>query len=299
MKPIIYLGKIVLCTISLTVGTWLGSVLASGLGLNGPQMPPAVDLRLVGLLSLLGGVALAAALAEIARRLSGGFAVRWLGLAWFVYAGMGLANTLEAAVFTSVGGHAWLLVFWVPVSLLLAGVVALVFRPTAAGVEPGTHLRASLAERTRQQRVVHLAAVWLAFPAVYVCFGVPAGLVVGNAYRAQAFGLRLPGPEVILALQLVRGLLVLLGALPLLLAWAASRHRFWLSYGLGLFAVLGLYGLIQAYWLPVGMRAVHTVEILLDCLVYSWVLTRLLLARERPQAAAETGMLASHDSTPN
>ena len=64
-----------------------------------------------------------------------------------------------------------------------------------------------------------------------------------------------------------------------------------LTYGLSLFVVLGLYGMIQAYWMPWDMRGIHAVEILLDSLVYGWLLVILLVpshgqhARPLPQAA--------------
>jgi len=93
-------------------------------------------------------------------------------------------------------------------------------------------------------------------------------------------------------LQLVRGLIVLLGSLPILIAWSDSSRKFWITFSLGLFVLLGLYGLMQGYWLPWGMRGLHALEILADALVYGWVLATVLLTREPPHRERELAAAA-------
>jgi hypothetical protein len=46
--------------------------------------------------------------------------------------------------------------------------------------------------------------------------------------------------EVIIGVQLLRSVFLLLASLPLLMALSESRRRFWVTFGLGLFVVLGL-----------------------------------------------------------
>ena len=101
MKTITYSLKILASTLTLSGGLVLGSMLSTALKLKGPQMPIAVDLRLMGLWSLVAGVTMALGLAEIARRLRGGFVSRWLTVSWLTYACVGIANPLEAAFFTT------------------------------------------------------------------------------------------------------------------------------------------------------------------------------------------------------
>ena len=74
-------------------------------------------------------------------------------------------------------------------------------------------------------------------------------------------------------------MIALLVVLPILVAWPGSRQRFAWTFGLNLFVVAGLYGLIQAYWMPWTMRSIHLVELLLDSVVYGWLLAVLLLPR--------------------
>jgi hypothetical protein len=71
----------------------------------------------------------------------------------------------------------------------------------------------------------------------------------------------------------------LLAVLPLLVIWPGSRQRFAWIFGLNLFVVAGLYGLIQAYWMPWTLRSIHTVELLLDSVAYGWLVAALLLPR--------------------
>ncbi len=60
-------------------------------------------------------------------------------------------------------------------------------------------------------------------------------------------------------------------------AQADSRRRLGVTFGLSLFIALGLYGMIQAYWLPWDMRGIHAVEVLVDSLVYGWLIVVLLV----------------------
>ncbi|MGH7993838.1 MAG: hypothetical protein ACREDQ_10000, partial [Limisphaerales bacterium] len=121
----------------------------------------------------------------------------------------------------------------------------------------------------------------------------PVGLMVGKFYQNQSFNLQLPSLGVVIGVQLIRSLIALLVVLPVLVAWPGSRQRFVWTFGLGLFVVSGLYGLIQAYWMPWTMRSIHLVELLLDSLAYSGLLTVLLMPRgpaHHPAPVEETGV---------
>lgn len=276
---ITYIWKTLVCALSVVIGTVLGGMMFTALGLPGPTMPPAVDTRLLALGTLVGSVVLSIGLAEIARRLRGSFGTRWLIVAWFAYGCLGINNTIEASFFTSIGGGPALAVLWLVACLVSAGVITLLFHTPAPAESFGTSVRVFFGSRTLGQWAWRLAAAWLAFPVVYFVFGMPVGLLVQHSYRDQAFGLRLPGLEVVIAVEFVRSIVFLLGAVPVFVAWLGVRRRLSVIFGLSLFSVLGLHSLLQASWLPWGMRGLHTVEILLDSLVYSWLLVRLLVPR--------------------
>jgi hypothetical protein len=297
-----YVGKILVGAAAVVVGFALGGMLSAVFDLPQPKMPEAVDNRLLALSTFVGSVALCVGLVGIARRLRGGFWARWLIVAGFAYGCLGINNTIEAAIFTSIGGWPTLAVLWLVTCLLVTGLIAGLFRSPTRNEPLGPNVRRFFAARSTGQWVGRFFAAWLAFPAVYFLFGMPVGLLVQGAYRAEAFGLRLPSLPIIIGVQLVRSVIFLVVSLPVLVAWSDSRRRLGLTYGLSLFIVLGLYGMIQAYWLPWDMRGIHAIEILLDSLVYGWLLVILLVPSQGlhseplpSSAPASEGVAATSD----
>ena len=275
-----YIWKIFLCTLCLMAGTMAGGMFSTALGLEQPKFPEALDMGVFGYYAFASGVVVVIALAELSRRLEGNRWTRFAVVAWFVYAWMGINNGIEAHVFTTIGGEALSAVTMLFLSLFVAGAVALLFDGRKSGTSFSNDLRQFLANRTTAQWTLRLSAALLAFPIVYFVFGMPVGLIVADSYRNHAFGLRLPSSlHVLLGVQFIRSLFALLAALPILVAWRGSRLRFVWIFGLNLFAVSGLYGMMQAFWMPWTMRSIHSVELLLDSLAYGWLLAVLLLAR--------------------
>jgi hypothetical protein len=82
--------------------------------------------------------------------------------------------------------------------------------------------------------------------------------------------------------------MVLLTALPLLAMWTGSRRGLVVTLGLASWVLVGLYGMLQAFWLPGPLRVAHSVEILADSIGYAWALTALLVPPARPAAGAAT-----------
>jgi hypothetical protein len=70
---------------------------------------------------------------------------------------------------------------WLPASLLVAGLVTLLFRNPTKGARPHVSVRAFFAARTPRQWTVRLLMAWMAFPVVYFMFGMTVGLVVQNS----------------------------------------------------------------------------------------------------------------------
>ena len=129
----------------------------------------------------------------------------------------------------------------------------------------------------------------LAFPVIYGVFGMLLMAVAPwllDYYRSGSGHLTLPPPFLIVAVVLLRSLLFLLSALPLLVTWTGSRRALVLRLGSAYWVLVGLFGLIQASWLPVGLRVGHSLEILADSFVYAWALVVLLVpARENREVA--------------
>jgi hypothetical protein len=274
-----YLGKIGLCALSTVVGIMVAGLLSSALHLDQPRLPGSVNPQILILLCLVGGFVLSLALAALSPQLPGNRRSRFMIIAWFVFAWLGMNNTIEASIFTTLGGGLVMVVTMLFVSIFVAGAVVLLFGNLERGISFSDGFHRLFDHRTVAQWAVRLALLLLAFPVVYFFFGMPVGLMVGKFYQNQSFDLRMPSLGVVIGVQFLRSLIALLAGLPILIVWPASRPRFAWTFGLNLFVVAGLYGLIQAYWMPWTLRGVHLVELFLDSVVYGWLLAILLLPR--------------------
>jgi len=271
-----YLGKILLCTLSVMVGAVAGGMFSTALRLEQPKVPGQVDLRWLGLYSFAGGVVLSVALTELAWCLPGDRRLRFVIIAWLAFAWLGLNNVIEATIFTTIGGGISVVVTMLFPSLCVAGAVTRLFEGLESAELVSAGVRRFLSDRTVAQWIIRSSAAVIAFPVVYFLFGMPVGLIVGESYRNQAFDLQMPTLGVVIGVQFLRSLVALLAVLPVLIVWPGSRQRFAWTFGLNLFVLSGLYGLIQAYWMPWRMRGIHTIELLFDSLAYGWLLAFLL-----------------------
>jgi hypothetical protein len=121
----------------------------------------------------------------------------------------------------------------------------------------------------------------LAFPLVYFVFGMMIAPIVVPHYNAGIAGLRIPPIDVVFRTQLLRSLLFLLSALPIIRLWRRSRAQLILALGLAFTATVGLYGLLQASWLPMVLRITHSLEITADSFAYAAVLTLLFVRKQQ------------------
>lgn len=261
------------------MGTLVGGIVSSALHLEQPKLPGPVDMPLLGLLCLVGGFVLSLALVALSPPLAGNRRSRFLVIAWFVFAWLGINNTIEASIFTTIGGEPTMMVTMLSLSISVAGAIVWLFDGRMAGLPWLNAFHRFLDHRTGGQWIVRFSLVVLAFPVVYFFFGMPVGLMVGKFYQNESFDLQLPSLGVVIGVQCLRSLVCLLAVLPILVAWPGSRQRFAWTLGLGLFVVAGLYGLLQAYWMPWTLRSIHAVELFLDSMVYGWLLAVLLLPR--------------------
>ncbi|HUA36896.1 MAG TPA: hypothetical protein VMA35_00695 [Candidatus Sulfopaludibacter sp.] len=279
-----YTGKIFLCALSSVIGTLIGGVFSTVLHLEQPRLPGPVNTQLLALLCLAGGFVLSMALATLSPRLQGNRRSRFAVIAWFVFAWLGINNTIEAGIFTTMGGSPTVITTMLFQSLFVAGAVVLMFSHQRPGKSSPEVIRRFFASRTAAQWAVRLASAVAAFPLIYFLFGMPVGLMVGKSYQSQSFNLQMPTLNVVIGVQSLRSLTALAAVLPMLALWTGSRQRFAWTFGLSLFLVAGLYGLIQAYWMPWTLRSIHTVELFLDSMVYGWLVAMWLLPR--PSAMA-------------
>ena len=85
----------------------------------------------------------------------------------------------------------------------------------------------------------------------------------------------------------MRSALFLLASVPALALWRGPRRRLAAALGLAHFVFVGLFGMLQASWLPGSMRLLHGAELLADSMTYAAALVLLLVVPvEGPGPAA-------------
>ena len=288
-----YLWRLAICTLAFFLGITLGGMVAGRLGLPSPDLPAGADAATLSMYFLLVSLILAQALGVVARSLAGGFVARWLILAFLAWVANAVSAAIEAPIFTTSApaGLFTVVIFLVP-SVLCGAALAICFPADQSGRGFFSSAQEFFAGRGIWSWVWRLLAAIAAFPAIYVFFGILVAPFVVDYYRQQLFGLNLPGWDQILTAQLIRSLLFLAACLPVLIAWQRSSWGLVIALGWALFVLVGLLGLIPAYWMPVGLRLIHGVEILADSFVYALAL--VLLGRREP--ATSWRVAAAHRS---
>lgn len=284
------IGRLVLGAVIYYVAFILGSVAAGLLGMQTPALPAGTDAQTLGLYQLAVSLIFAGTLAVLARRLAGGFLVRWGALALFSWVVYALNTYLEAAIFTTYGAaSAYTLVMQAFGPVLCGAAVAWLFRPGEVKTGPP-----DFGDFVRRHRpgawAWRLLASWAAFPIIYLIFGWLVQPFIIDFYREQMAGLVLPGWGEILTAQALRSLLFLIACLPILILWRGSRRQSFIHLGSALFVFVGGLYMLQGYWLPPQMRIAHGLEILADSFVYAGVLALLLgEGRQTEEATAAVG----------
>ncbi len=283
--------RVPLCAFAYVAGTMAGGALVSAIGMKLPPIPEQANGQMMGLCLLIGSCALAIGVGPLARRIRARYWVRCLILAALTYVCIGLNTPIEAAIFTSISGMQTMVVFSILPSLMFGCVTALLFKPAGKGEPFSLYVSRFFSGRGAGEWAWRFVAAVCAFPVIYWTFGMMVAPWVIEYYKQGQFGLTLPGTGVIILTQLLRSSLFFLAALPILIVWSASRRQLTVLLGFAFFVLVGLFGMIQTYWLGPILLVVHSVEILVDSVVYTGVLS-LLFVRKEASGFAVSGKLA-------
>ena len=271
-----YTWRLPLCTLAYVGGVIASGALVGALGLPLPQLPEQANEQTMGLCLILGSLILALGLVPLARRIRGGFLVRWLALSGLCYVCLGLNTPIEAAIFTSLGGMGSIPVFTILPCLLFGATVVLLFQPLDPHAPFHVMVGRFFAGRTLGEWAWRITAAVCAFPLIYWTFGLMIAPVVRPYYEQGQFGLALPSAGAIALVQFLRSVLFLAAALPILIAGAAPRRHLILTLGPAFYLLVGLFSMIQTYWLAPTLLVLHNLEIFADSMVYALVLAVLL-----------------------
>jgi hypothetical protein len=269
-------GKILLSTLILAIATMLAGAIASALPLSPPVSLPGTSPAFLSM--LFGSLVLVVGVVPIASGLGGRFATRWLALGLMLYLATGVNTVVELSIFGTEGGQRYLLVFYFLCFVVTAAVLAKQYG--------SQHSAPQLSHLGAGQWLWRVAVAWLSFPVIYFLFGLCVAPFVIPIYQAGVAGLHIPPLDVIMRTQLLRSFLFLGSSLPILLLWTGARRRLILALGWAHTAMVGLYGLSQASFMPPVLRVLHSLEIAADSFVYAFILVWLFFPRERIGAAA-------------
>jgi hypothetical protein len=277
-KALGLLWRSVVVAVGYLVALMIGGVITEVLGLPIPPLAAGVDPFQVFVFEFLSGLLIGLCLGPLSARLRLPMAQR-AGLLFVVlFILNSLINVIEALFFTTMplGEQLTGLVTSAVGHVGLALLLAFLFRPAA--VERGllTALRESLGQRRWSSWTWRfLAAGALYFP-IYFFFGMLISPIVTPYYLQMDMGLTVPGFEVIVPLELFRGLLYALTLFLLIGTLRGSRRSvaFWVILTL---CVLGSWApMLMVAWWPVTLRVTHGVEITADCIVHGLVVVWLL-----------------------
>ena len=285
-----YLWRISLCALAYVGGVMAGGAILPALGLPIPQVPEQANEQTMGVLLVVASLVMSAGLAPLARRLQGPYWLRWLALALLCYICLGVTSALEGAIFTTMDMASIPALSVLP-CLLFAAAMALLFKPTGRGNSLAVSARQFFHSRSAGQWAWRLIAAVVAFPLIYWTFGLMVAPFVMEYYKQGQFALAVPNPAVILATQFARSALFLLAALPILIIWSGSRRQLILALGLAFYVLVGLFGMIQSYWLAPTLQILHNAEMLIDSMVYAWALAALLV---RPDETKDDELFAQY-----
>jgi hypothetical protein len=290
-----WLWKLPACAAAYFVGTVIGGILISAIGVEMPQVPGGADPTLQGLLLIPAGLIFALGLAVMAIGLAGRWWERWLILTAMLFGINGIGNAIETTIFTTLGGPVGAALSFLLPAAFCALAVALLF-PGPSETSFAEKAREFFSARKPSKLAIRIVLGILAFPIIYFFFGALVAPIVVPYYEQLDF-LKIPPMPVLLSVLHLRSTLILLVTLPVIIGWDGTRARAILGLGLGNATAVGLGGLAQVTFFPAVMRWVHGAEILVDGLVYGLVLALLFIPRlGATKSAAENAPEESADA---
>jgi len=259
----VFAATLVLCRLLLQV-----------LGFGLERAPAQAPEEIAGYYLLGGSIGLATGTIWVVKGLGASPLRRWSVASAFVVVGFALSTTIEAGIYSASDGSVLTVLLLLPPCLALVMVQVIVFPvdvdPSPEG--PETPARGV----ARREWAWRLAAAVFSFPAIYLVFGIIVSPIVMSYYAEGAAGLVLPSTGLIVGTQVLRGILHVAIVLLVMRTWCRSRRQLVMALTAAFFVFVMMYDVVLAYEVPVVLIATHSVEVLADSFVFSWIATGLL-----------------------
>jgi hypothetical protein len=266
------------------VGLVAGGIITAMLGLPATGLPLQVDMNTLMPRLFLTQIVIAIVLGKCFQGLYHRYWQRLLSIWLCNYVLYYLLNILDGLLFSPFPNMSTGIVANVFPALFMAAVTAWLWKPGAV-VSPKDEVRDYFAARKAGEWAWRLALAWLVFPLIYYLMGRAVLPFVHQYYEDPSLRLGLtmpPSLEILMAMQVLRGALFLLAVLPILVAWHGSRKSLWLWVGTVIFIQIAIQTILQAYWLPTGLRFPHGLELLADSFLQAGVYALLLFFPAKP-----------------
>lgn len=270
------------------LGLVIGGLVTGLLHLPSPEMPANTSLAALLPLMLISGISIAIVLGECFQGLNWSFWPRVLVIGVSNYLLYYLLNILDGLLFTPLPHMTTGIVSDLFPAFFGAVVIAGLWRPKIDAIPAGKIITAFFSTRPWSAWTWRLLIAWLIYPPIYYLIGRIAALFTLHYYEDPSLnlGLTLPSLSTLMLMQILRGLLFLLAVASILLSWRGSRTGLWGWAGSVIFIQIANQIIVQAYWLPLGLRIPHAIELLVDSFVqasfYVWLLFLVPVSSAQP-----------------
>lgn len=272
------LWRSLLVALGYVVALTIGGMISQALRLPMPSMAAEVDLSQILVLEFVSGLLLGLIMGPLSERLRIPGWQRAILLFVLLFVLNSLINVIEALFFTTAPLAEQLVGLFTPFigHVALALLLAALFGPPSVDRGLVSALRDALGRRRWTSWVWRFLLAGVLYLPIYFFFGSIISPIVLPYYQEIGLGLTVPGLEVILPLEIFRGLLYA-GTLFLLIAVLGGSRRstaFWVVLTL---CVLGSWTpMLMVAWWPIPLRVTHGVEITADSIVHGVIVTLLL-----------------------
>lgn len=261
------------------LGLVIGGLVTGLFHLPSPAMPANTSLAALVPLMFISGIRIAVVLGECFQRLSWSFWPRMLAIGVCNYLLYYLLNLLDGLLFTPIPHMTTGILSYLFPAFCGAAVIAGLWRSKIDVLPADKIIATFFSSRPRSGWAWRLVVAWLIYPPIYYLIGRVAALFTLHYYEDPNLnlGLTLPSISTLMLMQILRGALFFLAVTPILFSWQGSRTGLWWWMGSVIFIQIANQIIVQAYWLPLGLRIPHTFELLADSFAqasfYIWLLS--------------------------
>ena len=267
--------KVILLALAFMIGLIGSRLLFYQLGIAPPRLSAQAPESIAIYYLLTGSLILTLGLFPLIHKIEGNFMSRFLIVFLFLFTCFGISVSVENSIYTTESSPWITLVLLMP-CLIFALVAILLTKTQFSSDKFSEKLKEFFKTQTTKQWLWKFFLAIVSFPIIYFIFGLIVSPFVMDYYQQSNLSLTVPAAGIIISVQVFRSFLFLLVTLPILITWTGNKTQLFLFLGLAHFVFVFSYDFVLAIQLPLALELIHGVEILLDSLVYAWVIVKLL-----------------------